>query len=187
MYIDIKEVGSLRYKGCFGCTTNCCDGSRISLSPLILDDFEEVYQNFAIGFVMIESDIKPVVILNDGKSSCIYNYDSRCQIYQTRPPACKMYPISPYIDGSIFVDISCEAVGDVGEFLCDSSGFNDSFYHKRVENITQKLKLTYEFTQKIRNGLVELTKVKEMQIYRYDGDYSDKYIKMHKESLKYVK
>ena len=187
MYVNIKDMNLLRFKGCDNCTTNCCDGSRISLSPLILDDFYEVYENFAIGFAKIETDIKPVVILNDGKSSCKYNINNKCTIYDIRPPACKMYPISPYIDGNIYVDVSCEAVGMSGEFLCDSNGFSDAFYHKRVQNITHKLRLTFEWTQKISDNLVPLVKIKDIMIFKYNGDINDQYIQMHQKSLVHVK
>ena len=67
MYVNIKEAGKLYFSSCFGCTQNCCDGSRISLSPLILEDLEEVYKHLAIKFVKIDSEIKPVIVLNNGK------------------------------------------------------------------------------------------------------------------------
>jgi len=186
MYVNIKEVDELKFNSCFGCEQNCCNGSRISLSPLILEDFEEVYKNFAIMFVKIDSETKPVIVLNNGKEPCVYYEDGQCGIYETRAPACRIYPMSPYIDGSVYVDMSCPAVGDIGSFLCNSEKFSNTYYHKRFENITQKLKTTFELMEKIKSDLVIECKVKNMLLYKYKGDLNNDFINMHYESLKHL-
>ena len=100
-----------------------------------------------------------------------------------RAPECKMYPMSPYIDGSMYVDTSCPGIGTEGEYLCDENGFNNKYYHKRIENITEKLRDTYEMMEHLKGGLVKECYVKDMPLYKYIGDVDNKYIKMHKESL----
>jgi Fe-S-cluster containining protein len=194
MYKLIKEVGALKFGNCDGCQKNCCTpNGGFSLAPLILDDFSEVYEKFPILFAYVGQVFKVVIILNNGKDNCIYfNNDTKlCSIYDSRPPACIMYPISPLFD-DICVDVSCKAVGQEGDFLCDKDGFSKTFYHKRVDDFYLKLRRTQKFLNQLRFNVEKVTTVVGIDLFKYDnkGEYDEEfqeYINMHHKSLNNVK
>ena len=130
---------------------NCRDGKGgFSLSPMILDDFKSVYKRFMILFGIFDNKFKIVMVLNDGINLCQYSQDNRCQIYQERPPICRLYPLSPYYD-EVFIDTSCIAVNsDVKTIDIVKDGkIHQDFYNDRIHNFKDKLLETEQFIQKL--------------------------------------
>ena len=196
MYKTLKDVGQLRLKfnSCEGCKKNCCTAQGgFSLAPLILDDYVEVYERFPILFAQVGQMFKSVIILNNGEDDCIY-FDAKtklCTIYEHRPPACVMYPISPLFD-EICVDTSCHAVSErEGEFLCDSQSFSKKFHHKRIDNFYEKLRYTQKFLNQIRFNTIKKITILGINLYQFDGQCAidsefEPYINMHFDSLKHI-
>jgi len=197
---EIKAIGTfvnvknhnLFFNNCSNCSGNCCDGrNKFALSPLILKDFKEVYENFAIVFTWDYGDLKAFMILNDGKSYCKYfdNNTGYCTIYEKRSPACKLYPVSPYFD-NIMVDTSCDAINtEFGTQIYQNGKVSDKFYHKRLNNFTKKLQETTDFLETInnKNDFELVTNILGIDLYKYNKiDSKNKFIKMHLESLKHL-
>jgi len=145
MYADIKYLELLKFKGCEDCV-ECC---KKPMAPLVLEDFEKVYNYFPIMIAKLDQ-LKPVMLLSND-TSCPYLINSRCSIYDKRPPACKIYPYSPWYD-SILLDLSCNAVGTEGEKLpLTQEEFKKSaFYEERFENINNKLHKTEKWINRIQ-------------------------------------
>ena len=193
MYKPISEVGELKFNSCEGCAHNCCTPQGgFSLAPLILEDFIEVYERFPIVFAYVNQVFKCVIILNNGEKDCIYFDDKKrlCTIYENRPPACNMYPISPLFD-DICVDTSCHAVGDIGDFLCNKDGFSNSFYHKRVEGFYPKLRNTQKFLNQIRYTTTQVKTIVGIDLFKLadDAEYDEEFqpfVDMHAKSLQFL-
>ena len=182
MFKNIKEV-NLNFNGCQSCPDTCCKDKL--LIPLVLEDFEFVYENFPIVFAYLNDKLRVFILLsNDGKG-CRYLGEKGCGIYEKRPPSCKIYPLSPFFE-EFYVDTSCEAVGENGEFLCSNKGFNQKFYHSRLENFKDKYTKTEKFLFSIDNNIKKIGNIKEIGIYKYSGEVESEYIKMHNSSLKYL-
>eukprot|EP01029_Cantina_marsupialis_P018837 TRINITY_DN435_c0_g1_i1.p1 TRINITY_DN435_c0_g1~~TRINITY_DN435_c0_g1_i1.p1 ORF type:complete len:122 (+),score=1.66 TRINITY_DN435_c0_g1_i1:35-367(+) len=96
MFVDIKKIDTQYFSTCENCKTDCCSFPKVSLAPLILEDFEYVYEKFLIQFAYINKELRVLMVINRGEGSCAYFKDSMCSIYEKRPPACRMFPISPY-------------------------------------------------------------------------------------------
>jgi Fe-S-cluster containining protein len=183
LFVNIKDVKNLHFSNCEGCTESCCSAPKVSLAPLILDDFEEVYKNFAIQFGYINHELKALFVINSGEGSCKYLEDNKCSIYDSRPPTCKMFPISPFYE-EFYINTSCQAVNvHNGEWLCSEGEFSDSFFHKRVENFVEKLDNTKDFLFSIEDDLIPSIEVKGIQLYNYSGTIKNSYIDMHKSSI----
>lgn len=187
-FVNVKNH-NLFFNNCSNCSSNCCDGrNKFVLTPLILKDFKEVYENFAILFTWDYGELRVVMMLNDGTSSCKYidEVTGLCTIYDKRSPACKLYPVSPYFD-NIMVDTSCDAInGEFGTQIYKDGKVSENFYHKRLKNFTQKLQKTSDFLKTIDNkNDFELVKnVLGINLYKYSKiDTKNKFIKMHLESL----
>jgi len=151
--------------------------------PLILDDFIEVFNNFHIYFAKLGNEFIPVIQLAEENSACKYFKNNICIIYKKRPPGCKLYPISPYFD-DILIDLSCKAVGSIGEFLASKDKISSNFYHKRLENFTKKREKTISFIENIKDDLILEKILSDIELYIYDKKIDDIYIKMHQNSLK---
>lgn len=186
-FVNIKNH-DLHFHGCSTCEGNCCNGAKgFAASPLILEDFEEVYKNFPILFSIKEQKIVAYVLLNDGKGHCKYYINNQCSIYEQRTPACKLYPISPYFK-DILVDTACPSIkSDFGSSLCNGGKLNSEFYTQRLENFVEKLELTNEFFESINdvNHFVYVGEVLGLPLLKYNKPSDSKYIKMHLESLKH--
>ena len=182
MYKDIKGLEKeLYFSSCENCTA-CCDGSRFSLAPLIIDDFEDVYEYFPILFGYIDGNLKALIIMQDNQK-CAYLENGKCSIYEARPPACKMYPLSPLYE-KIYIDSECKAINDECCSTITQNGFfSSSFYHKRVENFVDKLENTNKFLDSIKDDLDFRLSVSGIELFKYSGDMQDKYIDLHKKSL----
>lgn len=189
MFINIKNIGKTYFSSCDNCLNDCCSAPMIMLAPLILDDFEYVYEKFLIQFAYINNELKILMVINKGNGSCRYYENNRCQIYETRPPACKMYPISPYFD-ELYISSDCSALSsneNLGELICDGKTVSDKFLHSRVDNFVEKLQFTKEFLETIQNDLAPSIKIAGIQLFNYVGNMdNNKYINMYKKSLVYL-
>ncbi len=176
MFVDVDKIDLLKFKGCKDCV-ECC---KKPFAPLILDDFEKVYKNFAIVFVDIVY-IRPVMVI--GKSGiCKYVKDGKCSIYDARPPACRIYPFSPFFD-KLYLDVSCKGVGIEGKFLpMNFREFqNSEFFDKRFINFENKLLKTNIWLENKK-----FKKAGEIRGFEYFvlEEIKDEFDKMHFESLK---
>lgn len=186
MFVNIEDVGETYFNSCDNCLKNCCSAPMVIFTPLVLDDFEFVYKNFLIQFAYINKELRVLMVINRGEGSCKYYIENRCQIYNERPPACRMFPISPYFD-KFYISSDCSALSsnkNLGELICDTKSISDKFYHPRVENFISKLEKTKEFLKIIEDDLIPSIKISGIQLFNYTGEIEDnKFIKMYKKSL----
>ena len=186
-FIHIKKE-DLYFKGCSTCAGDCCNGAKgFAVSPLILEDFEAVFENFPILFSRRDEKLMVYVLLNDGEHYCKYYVNHQCSIYEQRAPACKLYPISPYFE-HLFVDTACTSVNrSVGKPLCRDGKLHNDFYTKRLDNFVSKLNATNTFLESI-NNLTHFDYVGDilgLPLFQYNQSSSNRYIQMHLESLKH--
>jgi len=180
------ESHDLYFNGCSKCDGHCCNGAKgFAASPLILEDFEAVYKNFAILFSVSGEDLVVYVLLNDGKGHCKYYMDHKCSIYESRTPACKLYPISPYFE-YILVDKECPAISEEsGKSLCKDGFLARDFYTQRLENFVEKRKMTQSFLESIKyvEDFDYVGDLLGLPLYKYNKPSQNKYIQMHLASL----
>ena len=162
---NIEKLPPLYFKGCGDCS-KCCE-SKFFLAPLILEDFDKVKPYFEIRAVKLD-EIIPVMILVEDEV-CKYLENGKCSIYENRPPACKIYPFSPYFD-DIFIDLSCDGIGDVGEKLPSTKNefFKSNFFEERIHNFKEKREKTIEFMKK--QTLIFDKEIKGIKLYKFEGD-----------------
>jgi Fe-S-cluster containining protein len=143
MYVDINYLENLKFNNCKECS-ECCKNKY--LAPLILEDFEKVYKYFPI-FIAKLDILKPVMLLSNEKQ-CPYLINEKCSIYEKRPPACKIYPYSPWYD-KILLDLSCKGIGTEGENLplTINSFKNSAFFDERIIDIENKIIKTSEWLE----------------------------------------
>jgi Fe-S-cluster containining protein len=160
MYVNIKYLDNVKFNNCEGCI-KCCENKMFA--PLILEDIKKVYKFFPI-FVIFLPEPKLVIPLSLNKG-CPYLENNKCSIYEFRPPACKIYPFSPWF-GEIILDLSCDGIGINGEKLpLTKNEFKHSkFYDERIENIEEKLNKTNNWIKKQK--LKYLTKINNIKIYK---------------------
>jgi len=185
VFVNIKDVGKTYFSSCDNCENNCCSAPMVVFAPLVLDDFQYVYKNFPIQFAYINKELKALMLINKGEGSCKYYKDNKCQIYEERPPACKMFPISPFLN-DFYISSKCQALSSdesKGKLICDEKSVNDDFLHPRVNNFVEKLENTTKFLDTIKDDLVKSIKVSGTQLYNYDGQSDNLYIDMYKNSL----
>lgn len=190
-FVNIKQH-NLRFQGCSACAGQCCNGTKgFAAAPLILEDFNEVYQRFPILFSIKEQKLVAYMLLNDGKSYCQY-YDQnahQCSIYEQRPPACKLYPVSPYFE-HVFVDTTCLGVAqswESGEILCQDGVLNTAFATKRLDNFVAKREETNAFLESI-NAIGDFEYIGNLlgiPLYKYAKPSDNVYLKMHAASLRH--
>lgn len=174
------------FGSCSICDARCCDGRRGSLfTQIVLDDFEEVYKNFPIVFILGEQGfIKPVILLSNGKDFCPYIKDHRCTIYESRPSICKLYPLSPHIMNDVYIDTSCPAVTQMGEKIVDKGTVSPNFYHKILENYQDKFLATYELFKSFTKEQLETAVIlNNIEFYKFKEELGNDYIKKHLSSL----
>ena len=190
MDTNIEQAQGLNFSSCDNCTKSCCDGGRFILAPLVLDDFESVFKNFLIAFAMIDEKLRVVMVISNREKPCIYYKDNRCSIYEERPPACVIYPFTPYYD-DIFIDTDCDAVGYVGfELRQDKNELLDKvhpdFYHKRFKGFSTKLRKTEDFLDDLEECFEPLFDVEGITLMSYAGKKEDEFLKMHHASLDFA-
>jgi len=177
------------FSGCESCDKRCCDGKMgYALTPLIADDFAEVYKFFPIAFGEVNGVFRPLMILNDGNSTCTYLQENgQCGIYENRPPSCKLYPISPFFD-EVYIDSNCPSVNaeGMGIAVVQEGKVTPPFYHQRLENFSQKLEQTSQMMQELvqnQEDFEPLGEVSGVLLYKYVGSVKNQYVTMHHESL----
>jgi uncharacterized protein len=190
MYINLKEAQGICFSSCEGCRTSCCDGGRFMLAPLVLNDLENVYKNFLTAFAYIDGNLRLVMLISNRKKPCSYFKDGRCTIYNERPPACTMYPFTPYFD-DVLIDTACEAVGFAGFELQmpDKEGLEQvhpSFYHPRLERFSDKYNDTVRFLERIDENFEVLLEIEGIALMAYKGSLDNEVIKMHQASLRHI-
>ncbi len=190
-YLDV-EGRDFYFQGCANCDKRCCDGRvGFSLAPLIVDDFVEVYKHFPILFGNVNDVFRPLMILNDGNSPCSYlGANAQCMIYEERPPACRLYPVSPFFD-AVFVDSSCPSVSDeiIGEAIVQEGKVVEKFYHKRLEHFSDKLERTSAFMKRLVENICDFEMVGNVSgvlLYRYVGEFDNEWLEMHRASLQHL-
>jgi Fe-S-cluster containining protein len=180
VYVNIKYLKNLKFNNCKNCT-KCCENKMFA--PLILDDIKKVYKYFPILVIFIPEP--KLVIPLALKKSCPYLNENKCTIYENRPPACKIYPYSPWY-GEILLDISCEGIGTKGEKLPLSykEFKNSKFYDERIENIEEKLNKTNKWLKK--QQIKFLAKINDIKIYKikYQNNFYNNLIQSSYKNLK---
>ncbi|MFP4486746.1 MAG: YkgJ family cysteine cluster protein [Campylobacterales bacterium] len=182
MYSDISF--EIRFSKCGECVA-CCDGSKFLLIPLVLDDFADVYRFFPILFGVLDSKIRAFILLSDGHSTCPYLSKNGCEIYEHRPPGCRIYPFSPYFDDIVFDD-QCDALGS-GDIVAKDGFIDARFYHRRLEGFKEKFEKSLEYYKSLEDNLIEHTKVQDFTLYKYTKKPHDDYLLMHHRSLQALK
>lgn len=160
------------------------------MAPLILEDFQYVYKNFLIAFAVFEGRVKAVMLLSNQLRPCLYYKEGRCSIYETRPPACRMYPYTPYFD-DVFIDTTCDAVGSEGFPMFDpdtsrSAPIPEAFYDKRFEEFSDKLADTDIFLDKLGFEFRPILEIGGVKLLEYLGEQQNSFIQMHKASLEFL-
>jgi hypothetical protein len=187
-FVNIKKH-NLFFSGCSTCEGMCCNGAKgFAASPLILEDFEEVYKHFPILFSINDGELVVYVLLNDGKGHCRYYVDKQCSIYEHRTPACKLYPVSPYFE-HILVDTACPSISqDGGKVICKDGKLSDDFYTKRLENFFAKREATREFLESIKHDehFSYVGEILGLPLFAYVGSSENPYIQMHQASLQHL-
>jgi Fe-S-cluster containining protein len=190
-YINVGTM-DFYFTGCATCDKRCCDGrAGYSLTPLVVDDFEEVYKYFPIVFATVNDVFRPIMLLNDGNSTCSYlDENGLCSIYENRPPSCKLYPISPFFD-EVFIDSACPGVtGEVTPQQVVAQGkVAPEFYHSRLENFSQKLQKTSDVMRELvadEDSFAVLGEINGVVLFRYIGTIDNEYVQMHLHSLQHL-
>jgi Fe-S-cluster containining protein len=162
---NIKKLVPLYFIGCKDCT-KCCDGSKFFLAPLILEDFDKVKNYFEIRAIILD-EIIPVMLFNDGSNPCKYLKDGVCDIYENRPPACKIYPFSPYYE-EIYIDLECDGIGVFGEKLPINKEqlFKSNFFEERFVDFSKKRKETIQYMK--QQKLYFDKEIKNIKLYKFD-------------------
>ncbi len=184
-YLSITTIKSIKFNSCEGCESHCCDGSRFHFTPLILDDFEDVYKNFPIIFSFIDNELRALIRLSADEQKCRYFLENKCSIYTERPPACRLYPVTPFYE-DILVDTSCHGVGEEGQVLASNSSISNSFYHDRLENFETKRQKTIKFLKEIENNLESIGEYEGVEMFKCTLKNNNPYIKQHLDSLKFL-
>ncbi len=163
---NIEKIPPLYFSSCENCS-ECCEG-KFFLAPLVLEDFDKVRDYFEIRAVVLNNEIIPVILLTDGEGgSCPYLENGKCSIYNRRPPACKIYPFSPFYD-DIFIDISCKGVSSNGGKKLPSNReefVKSSFFDSRFENFKYKRDQTLKYMK--TKKLTFDKKINGIKIYKF--------------------
>jgi Fe-S-cluster containining protein len=191
-FTPIKN-NSYTFSNCNSCEARCCDGKLGSVfSQVILSDFEENYKNFPILFTFGDLGyLKPVIILSNGVDFCKYIENHKCTIYDKRPSICRAYPLSINIDNQVYIDTFCPAINDKKEdfkLITKSSKVQKDFDNKIFYEYQDKyIKTFYEFESfnKKEDFTLAIT-LKGMNFFKYNKSSTNKYMKMHLESLKHL-
>ena len=159
---NIEKLPPLYFKGCGACA-KCCEG-KFFLAPLILEDFDKVVDYFKIRIVKLD-ELIPVMLLTDGENSCKYLENSKCSIYENRPPACKIYPFSPYFD-EIFIDLECDAISYEGEKLPSNKNefLKSNFFEERMIDFKNKREKTINYFK--NKELIFDTEIRGIKLYK---------------------
>ena len=163
---NIKKLPQLYFKGCGDCSERC--EGKFFLAPLILEDFQKVEPYFEIKAIKLEGEIVPVMLLTDGENPCKYLNKGKCKIYENRPPACKIYPFSPFYD-ELFLDLSCQAISYKETILklprTKNEFLNSQFFEERVIDFKEKREKTLKYMKKQK--LTFYKKIKGIELFNF--------------------
>jgi len=178
----------INFTSCEQCDALCCDGARgTTFSQLILDDFNEVFENFPILFLRGNYGyLKPVVLLTNGQTFCPYIKNFQCTIYEKRPSVCRIYPLSPHITDDIFVDTRCPAVSVETMSEKTTTFENINANHPHLVDYQDKYIQMHLYFEKYnkKENLSEAYKINNMVFYKFNESLNDTYIQQHLHSLK---
>lgn len=180
------------FNGCHMCKGHCCNGaSGFAMTPLILEDFKEVYTHFPIVFSKHNDVWYLFMVLNDAKSYCRY-YDApknQCSIYEHRPPACRLYPLSPYFE-HIFVDRQCPSVSESDGMVLTCEGrIEKEFYTQRLDNFAEKYAKTRNFIDEVtcdEEAFEYVGQIAGYLLYAYKKPSQNEFLKLHQASLHHL-
>lgn len=170
----------LFFSGCNGCVA-CC-GDKFPLAPLVLDDFRPVHRRFPILFSLQDDELRVFMKLSDYGVPCPYLRSGSCSIYEERPPACRIYPLTPFND-RLLVDRACPAVGETGLPLVTRGKPGPAFAHPRLENFRGKRASTARWLAGLDRTFAPAETVAGIPLFRYAGALDDPYLQMHRASL----
>lgn len=177
---------------CAGCDGMCCDGRNgFAASPLILEDFNQVFERFPIVFTRLDGELRALVLLNNGKGYCPY-FSQGCTIYSYRTPACRLYPVSPYFS-HILVDSACPSIGKESKGahtkkVCQNGVLLSEFFTTRLDGFAQKQEETRAYFSRLDilacvDDFRYVGSVLGVRIFAFIGECFDSYIAMHQDSL----
>lgn len=179
---------SYYFSSCDICDAKCCKGFYNTVcSQIILEDFEKVYENFPIVFMLGELNyLKPVILLTNGIDDCKYLENNKCNIYEKRPQVCRTYPLSPHLTNIPYIDINCPAVGEDGKLIVQNTVVGNEFNHEVFDNYQDKyIKMHFHFDKfNDKENIKFLIKIRNENFYIFKEDFSDEFLKMHLSSLK---
>lgn len=85
------------------CFTNCCHDLELSLTPYdvlrLKNELKLSSTHFLDQYVLVEKEENEVfprcylTMVDDGMASCPFVTDSGCKVYDSRPGACRVYPL----------------------------------------------------------------------------------------------
>ena len=178
------------FSSCDTCNANCCDGSKLIIySPILLEDFQRISENFPILFLYGEKGyIRPVVLLTNGKDFCKYLENMKCSIYESRPSVCQIYPLSPHITDEIFIDNACPSVTKEENTNINNDKILEQFNHKNFNNYSDKYVNTqaYFHPYNKKENIDFAIKINGIEFYKFNKDFGQEYIKIHMDSLKHL-
>lgn len=179
------------FTSCDGCDARCCKGSYGTvLSQIVLEDFIEVSKHFPIVFSFGDMGfLKPNIVMSDGTSCCPYITNNRCSIYHERPSICKMYPLSPNLDDKIYIDTLCPAIStQTGKKIVTNGSVAREFDLWSLNGYAQKVVQTHLHFAPLneKKDFKKIAVLGGIEIFIYDKSSSDRYVKMHKDSLAHL-
>jgi Fe-S-cluster containining protein len=190
-FLDIKN-NSFFFSSCNNCPSKCCDGKEGTIySQLILDDFELVSRNFPILFTFGELGyLKANILFTNGVDFCPYIKDYQCEIYDERPSICRVYPLSPHLDNNIYIDDSCPAINkNFGIKIVENGEVINLDNYPTLIDYQKKFIDTHLYLEQFndKKDFKKVLTIKDIDFYSYIGvNKTDKYIKLHLSSLKYL-
>lgn len=186
-YLNVLDSGTLYFSGCEGCMNSCCDGSRFAYLPLILEDFEEVYEYFPIVFAYVDRELRALILMSDKSGKCRYFNGYGCVLYDKRPPGCRLYPMTPFYN-QLFIDTTCPGVTTQSDhtLLVSSPHINPNFYHHRLKDFEIKRALTSNYMQSLIGSFESIGLFYGLELLKYIGEKDDQYIQMHTISLQHL-
>jgi len=187
-----SEDKTFSFNGCDACDAKCCNGARGSVyAPITLEDFDSVYQNFAIVFSFGDLGYpKSHILLNDGINYCKYLKNNKCTIYENRPSPCKTYPLSPTIFDEPYIDTGCPSVSESKEnvILENAEIKSQNFKNDIFKNYSDiYIKTHHHLVYLKENGQFKtIIQAKDILFFAYipsETTKEDKYVQMHHQSL----
>ena len=182
---------SFTFSSCDGCPSKCCDGKEGTIySQLILEDFEVVSKNFPILFTFGNMGyLKANILFSDGKSFCPYIKNHQCTIYNERPSICRVYPLSPNIDNSIYIDDSCPAVNsESGVSIVVDGKVTKNFDYPTLQDYQDKFIDTHLHFERFNNkkDFEKVLTINNIEFYKYIGIKKDLFMDLHISSINHL-